>query len=531
MALFILPTSGPRTYRGKYPTRIRSVCYSRESGLHLELNDGTRLWTLRPAELPHDNAPELPRTGGTVATAGAFAMTAEQYATLKAAAELSRPGCTETERARASALRASIVPCEGAIALRNAKARRAETMAAEGRAAFDPAKPFRVYNRGPWGSVCFDFATLPEARSYLQTQAERRAFVTSGAAPAGPHGDSCDPLASFIIWPEGMETLASLGWNPPADGGRLWSKAPEGLPPAYDESVSNDSQAATLAGQADARPIGELDAEAAAPGSLSERAGIAVENSPSDNGASLAPVRRDNVEYHAGRAAFASGAVPAAMPYREGGERAARWNLGYGDARREALDAAAAPAAPALIAETSRAAYWRTQSGFVATLPGNALERDTGAGYARLDSLMLLKGESRETIESTLRAEVLRLESVARAAPVRMIDLTPTWSGMVPTLRALIENGNAEGRRTAWAEIAKAAALADERNRLARIEAAADLPETLWRLAMVCSESGALDAIEGMAGEESRAALAGAYAALEARRIAADAETVSGESA
>lgn len=47
------------------------------------------------------------------------------------------------------------------------------------------------------------------------------------------------------------------------------------------------------------------------------------------------------------------------------------------------------------------------------------------------------------------------------------IDMTPTWAAMESTFRLLIENGNAEGRRTAWAEIAKALRLADERNEMA----------------------------------------------------------------
>jgi hypothetical protein len=48
------------------------------------------------------------------------------------------------------------------------------------------------------------------------------------------------------------------------------------------------------------------------------------------------------------------------------------------------------------------------------------------------------------------------------------IDMTPTWAEIVPTLRMLVENGNAEGRRTAWEQIGKAAELADERNEMAK---------------------------------------------------------------
>lgn len=79
-SVFILPTSGPRTYRGKYPARPRSVSHG-TTGLHVELNDGTRLWAAKAAELPKlaDDCSAM--------LARAVPMTAEQYETLKAAAE------------------------------------------------------------------------------------------------------------------------------------------------------------------------------------------------------------------------------------------------------------------------------------------------------------------------------------------------------------------------------------------------------------------------------------------------------------
>lgn len=54
--------------------------------------------------------------------------------------------------------------------------------------------------------------------------------------------------------------------------------------------------------------------------------------------------RRDNVEYHAGRAARVAGEALEACPYLEGGERAARWTLGWNEAPAplEGLDAIAA---------------------------------------------------------------------------------------------------------------------------------------------------------------------------------------------
>lgn len=402
MALFLLlPTrgEGANRYRGSYPTRVRHVSAG-TTGLHVELCNGFRLWAapgFAPAELPKlkdDFADVL---------AEAPAMTAEQYAALREAAELARPGCTETERESARAMAAAIVN-DSHLAKRNAKARQAALLAEDSpRVAFDPAKPYRVYNRGPWGQTCFDFATLHAAREYLREQAERRAFMVSGAAPAGPHGDSIDPLASFIVWPDGTQTLAEMGWSPLAGEGRLWGRVEHSEGPAESE---------------------------------------------------------------------------------------------------------AAPA-PVLIAETARARYWRTQAGFVSTLPGAELTADTGAGYARLDALMRLKGESAETIDSTLRAEVLRLEQAGKAAERetgRTVDLTPTWAGLFPVFRALIENGNAEGRRTAWAELARMAALADERNRMAeRIEAAAELARgTRGGFDPASNGRAAIDAIlSALAGAET----------------------------
>lgn len=83
--VFILPTSGPRTYRGKFPNRARSVS-SGAIGLHVELNDGTRLWTAKP----RDHFADLPPYGHNMAgfRAKAVAMTDSQYDELKAAADL-----------------------------------------------------------------------------------------------------------------------------------------------------------------------------------------------------------------------------------------------------------------------------------------------------------------------------------------------------------------------------------------------------------------------------------------------------------
>ena len=45
---------------------------------------------------------------------------------------------------------------------------------------------------------------------------------------------------------------------------------------------------------------------------------------------------------------------------------------------------------------------------------------------------------------------------------VRTIDITPTWSGILPALIAILERGETvEARKTAEAELQKMAALAD----------------------------------------------------------------------
>lgn len=274
MALFlILPTSGPRTYRGKRPTFPRSISAG-ATGLHVELYNGVRLWAapgFAPAELP-----KLDSDFADILES-APAMTAEQYGALLEAADVLRGRLAERRdngaawaelQSRAHAMAAAI-PNDANLAERNAKNRRAALLAEDSpRVAFDPDKPFRVYSRGPWGQVCFDFATFPEAQAYLTGQAERRAFVTSGAAPAGPHGDSIDPLASFIVWPEGVATLADMGWTPEAKPGRLWIRP---------EAARVDSGIFDPLGGL--RGTGEL-----IPETLAERAGLNVRAIAADNG-------------------------------------------------------------------------------------------------------------------------------------------------------------------------------------------------------------------------------------------------------
>lgn len=292
-SVFILPTSGPRTYRGKYPARPRSVSHG-ETGLHVELNDGTRLWTAKAAELP------TLTSDCSAMLARAVPMTAEQYETLKAAAELLRTragiaghGRRAELEARVRAMVESIKPDDSQYAKRNAEAARRETLAGDTGRAFDPARPFRVRNKTPQFSGSFDFATLDEARDYLAGQIARRDCVVSGAAPVGPDSNSQCPMQSFIFWADGTETLADMGWTPPADGGRRW------VVPA------------TVAPEAPAAPVLRQTR-----GPDGESRLVRIE--------SPAPVRRDNVEYHAGRSAHAEGMGADDCPYLAGGERAAR---------------------------------------------------------------------------------------------------------------------------------------------------------------------------------------------------------------
>lgn len=90
MAIFILPTVSPVKYRGKYPNRARSISGTagRGTGRHIELNDGTRLWS------GDDKTPEFSagscNDDYSAIKAAAHVMTAEQYAALREAAELSR---------------------------------------------------------------------------------------------------------------------------------------------------------------------------------------------------------------------------------------------------------------------------------------------------------------------------------------------------------------------------------------------------------------------------------------------------------
>jgi hypothetical protein len=52
---------------------------------------------------------------------------------------------------------------------------------------------------------------------------------------------------------------------------------------------------------------------------------------------------------------------------------------------------------------------------------------------------------------------------------VETIDCTPTWEGVLPALLAVIQDGNAEGKRTAIAELRNMAKAADQFRKVALV--------------------------------------------------------------
>ena len=50
------------------------------------------------------------------------------------------------------------------------------------------------------------------------------------------------------------------------------------------------------------------------------------------------------------------------------------------------------------------------------------------------------------------------------AENARYIDMTPSWSDLLPALLAILSEGNAQGRRTARIELARMASAADQWN-------------------------------------------------------------------
>lgn len=117
----------------------------------------------------------------------------------------------------------------------------------------------------------------------------------------------------------------------------------------------------------------------------------------------------------------------------------------------------------------------------VGLVPATATPEETAAREAAADMGFATEMVSespvvigtRETVRLNLRrqaegmAEIANRENPATVA-VRTIDATPTWAGVLPMLRAAIENGTAEGRRIAWEELARMAEAADKWNASAK---------------------------------------------------------------
>ena len=199
MTVFILPTAGKAGYRGKYPTRARSVGASRVGGRHVELNDGTRLWSI------DDRSPEFNAAGRyddyAAILARAVAMTAEQYTELQHAAELDRSiigiaGNTRREsiREQARAIRLAIKAATGETT------RRDNSEYHEGR----NAKPG---DSNPYT----DFPNIPDCRF-------ARWALGRSEAPAAPAVCTIDCTST---WSEILPSLLALIENSTAEGRKI----------------------------------------------------------------------------------------------------------------------------------------------------------------------------------------------------------------------------------------------------------------------------------------------------------------------
>lgn len=117
---------------------------------------------------------------------------------------------------------------------------------------------------------------------------------------------------------------------------------------------------------------------------------------------------------------------------------------------------------------------------------------DNGPAFEAAPEVACITVRRNRRLQAEGMAAIAKAEQqAANVESLRVIDMTPTWTGILPTLRALIENGNPEGRRMAWAELEKMARLADERNRMAEsfAELAALLPD--WPTMRALSAWGA----------------------------------------
>lgn len=242
---------------------------------------------------------------------------------------------------------------------------------------------------------------MPLVRSAIQAAALELFHAFRVAQRFGETRPTLESLARRI------EAARETGNGPAARPAQAEPEAGE-LPPLFDESVSVDSLAATMAGRETAGELPPVYSESPAPRETA---------------------RRDNVEYHNGRAAFTAGEPLSANPYLardgDGDSRFARWLAGWRDAER-ALD------------------------------PARATVRD-----------------NRKAQREGMAAIAEREQAPAVAAVRETIRLEMNWSGAAGIIAAALENGTGAWKRAAREELARMAELADERNRLARATAAA----------------------------------------------------------
>lgn len=137
--------------------------------------------------------------------------------------------------------------------------------------------------------------------------------------------------------------------------------------------------------------------------------------------------------------AATNGQPETACPYRTDGSSRRAWIAGYDFERESQLEA------------------WRIRGA-----------QDFAAGRDR-EACPYVDDLAAEAWDDGWTDAQARAEAEAEAQPAgRRVDLTPTWASLVPAFVALIENGTAEGRAVAIAEIGRMAAALDEANAAAK---------------------------------------------------------------
>jgi hypothetical protein len=71
---------------------------------------------------------------------------------------------------------------------------------------------------------------------------------------------------------------------------------------------------------------------------------------------------------------------------------------------------------------------------------------------------------TRHTEMGAALARFNKKKSAANPKEPKVIDLTPTWSGILPALLLVLESGTAEGRKMVREELVRMAAAADQAN-------------------------------------------------------------------